>query len=96
MDVSKPRFEKYIFVCENQKEDGVCCAPQGSFLRETLKNAIKAKGLSSKIRVSRAGCLDVCEEGPNVLLMPDNIWFKKVEGKDIAKILDEALEGISR
>ena len=95
MDVSKPQFKKYIFVCENQKENGVCCAPQGSFLRETLKNAIKAKGLSSKIRVSRSGCLDVCEQGPNVLLMPDNVWFKNVKDKDIEVILKKALENMA-
>ena len=47
-------------------------------------------GLSDRIRVSRAGCLDACEEGPNILLMPDQIWFKKVKPEDLEEILRRA------
>ncbi len=92
MQTSKPHFEKYIFVCENKREEGDCCAPQGERLRELLKKAVKERDLGGLIRVSRSGCLDVCSQGPNVLLMPDNIWFKKVEEKDIGAIIDKAAE----
>ena len=88
MKVSKPVFEKYIFVCENEREAGDCCSAQGKIIREKLKQLVKEKGLSKKIRVSRAGCLDVCSEGPNVLVMPDNIWFKGVTESDIPGIIE--------
>ncbi len=95
MQVSKPKFEKYIFVCENKRADGECCAGKDSErLRELLKQAIQNKGLKGRIRVSRSGCLDVCSEGPNVLLMPDNIWFKEVSQQDIEGIIKTAVEGI--
>ena len=94
MNISKPQFEKYVFVCENHRDEGNCCAPQGFDLREALKKIIKDRGLAKKIRVSRSGCLDVCGEGPNVLLMPDNIWFKHVAEKDIEKIIEKAVQGI--
>ena len=71
MQTSAPAFQKYIFVCENEREEGRCCSPDGTKLRELLKQKVKELGLSKIIRVSRAGCLDVCSEGPNVLLMPD-------------------------
>ncbi len=88
VEKTKAKFQKYIFVCENKREDGrVCCMPQGEKIREALKKLVKEQGLSDKIRVSRAGCLDVCEEGPNVLVMPDNIWYRKVDVKDAAKII---------
>ena len=90
MQASKPTFQKYIFVCENERETGLCCNPTGAKLREKLKDMVKQKGLSQTIRVSRAGCLDVCDEGPNVLLMPDNVWFKHVRENDLEKILDVA------
>ena len=90
MHVSKPIFQKYIFVCENKREEGACCARAGERIRELLKDAVKEKGLASKIRVSRSGCLDVCEEGPNVILMPDNVWFKKVTVGDIERIIEIA------
>ena len=95
MQISKPHFLKYIFVCENKREEGACCGPRGGErLRELLKKAVKERGLADKVRVSRSGCLDVCSEGPNVLLMPDNIWFKHVEEKDVEAIIKQAVHGI--
>ena len=91
MELSKPHFLKYIFVCENQREEGACCAPEGSKLRELLKKTIKSGGFAEKIRVSRSGCLDVCSEGPNVLLMPDNVWFKHVSESDVEEIIKIAV-----
>ncbi len=90
MESSKPPFQKYFLVCENERESEACCMPQGTVIRQALKDLVKSEGLAKKIRVSRAGCLDVCAEGPNVLLMPDNIWFKKVTIGDIQGMLATA------
>ncbi len=95
METSKPHFAKYILVCENLREKGDCCGPEGSQLRETLKDLVKKKGLAGNIRVSRTGCQDVCSEGPNVLLMPDNVWFKRVRIEDIEAIVEKAAKGLS-
>ena len=94
METAKPQFIKYIFVCENERETGQCCAPEGLHLRELLKNQVKERGLSNKVRVSRSGCLDVCADGPNVLLMPDNIWFKRVNESNVDEIIQLAVKGI--
>lgn len=94
MQISKPQFKKYIFVCENKRPEGACCAEKGERIRELLKDAVKARGLARAVRVSRSGCQDVCAEGPNVLLSPDNLWFKRVEEKDVPAIVAKAAEGI--
>ena len=87
MEITTPRFTKHLFVCENEK-DGACCGKKGAVaLREALKKRVKELGLSERVRVSRSGCLDVCDEGPNVLLMPDNVWFKKVNFENVEEIL---------
>jgi (2Fe-2S) ferredoxin len=96
MEISSPKFLKYILVCENDRPEGDCCSVKGGRLRELLKEAVKARGLASKVRVSRTGCLDVCAEGPNVLVMPDNVWFRRVEEKDVDEILRKALEGVTK
>ena len=96
MEISKPHFSKYIIVCENLREKGDCCGPAGGRLRQALKDLVKEKGLAGNIRVSRSGCLDVCSEGPNVLLMPDNVWFKRVGINDIEAIVEKAAKGLDR
>ena len=89
MEKARASFSKDIFVCENERVDGAdCCGARGAEIREALKKKIKEKGLDREIRVSRAGCLDVCAEGPNVLLMPEQVWFKKVDIKDVDEIVD--------
>ncbi len=93
MEESKPAFEKYVFVCINERPAGERVSCGGTFcgkeLSDKLKEAVKAAGQAGRIRVSKSKCLDVCEEGANVLVYPDNIWFKKAEVADIPAILEK-------
>ena len=90
MEQSPASFSKYIFVCENERPEGACCGPEGAKIREALKARIKQMGLDGKVRVSRSGCVDVCSLGPNVLLMPESVWFKKVSIADVDAIIEKA------
>ena len=91
MDSSKPEFEKYVFVCVNERnpEQRVSCggASCGKELAAYLKEAVKKAGAADRIRVSKSMCMDVCEEGPNVLIYPDNTWLKHVALGDVPAIL---------
>ena len=93
MDSGKPAFEKYVFVCVNERAPGerVSCGATfcGKELLEKLKEAVKAAGQANRIRVSKSKCLDVCEEGANVLIYPDDIWLKHTELTDIPAILEK-------
>jgi (2Fe-2S) ferredoxin len=91
MKISKTQYEKYILVCENQRTDGSkCCGNQGAAIRELLKQTIKERGLAQKIRVSKSGCLDLCGQGPSVLLTPDLCWFQEVTPNDVERIIQQA------
>lgn len=71
-------FKKILFVCTNAREPGerVCCAWNGSVdLHANLKQWVKEQGLQRFIRVCKSGCMDRCEAGPNLLVMPDNQWI---------------------
>ena len=96
MEKAQPHFEKYVLVCENKRETGDCCGAQGERIRELLKKAVKDRGLSARIRVSRTGCLDVCSEGPNVLVAPDYVWFKGVRESDIETIVESLVNGLKK
>lgn len=95
MQISQSPFEKYVFVCEHERAEGDFCGVPGTQIREALKAKVKAEKLDRRVRVSRAGCLDACAEGPNVLIMPDNIWLKKVSAEDIGSILEVLKKNLS-
>jgi len=91
-------FERIVFVCVNErgKHDRICCAAgRGAEIYGKLKQAIKDIGLKGKVRVSKSGCMDVCEQGPNVMLFPDNVWFYDVDESDIPYIAARIAQGLS-
>lgn len=96
METAKPRFEKYLFVCTNQRTDGrPCCSPPdletGAKLKETLKTRVKELKLTHLVRVSSSGCQDNCTQGPNILITPDNVWLKGVSLSDVETIVQNYL-----
>ena len=79
MTPSKPPFSTYIFVCTKQRSSTEqCCGNQGNSIRDNLKTLIKKRKLHKHIRVNHAGCLGSCKTGPNVLVLPQNLWFENV------------------
>ncbi len=81
-------YNKIIFVCVNQKEgDKPCCAARGSVdLHAKLKEM--ARGLKG-VRVSKSGCLGRCDDGPNIMVFPDNVWYSGVQESDLEGILQD-------
>lgn len=84
--------KKIIYVCLNERDAGVCCAARGSTaIHAALKAAVKERGLNRQIRVSRSGCMDRCQQGPNVLVFPEGVWYSDVTEDDVETILNDAL-----
>jgi (2Fe-2S) ferredoxin len=40
-----------------------------------------------RIRINHAGCMNVCEHGPVMVVYPDGIWYKYETESDIEEIL---------
>lgn len=81
-------FERIIFVCVNERPAGedACAGRNSKPLQESLKAYVKQKGLKGRVRVSRVMCLGRCEVGPNIAIMPDNVWYAHVAPKDLDEI----------
>ncbi|MCP4640831.1 MAG: (2Fe-2S) ferredoxin domain-containing protein [bacterium] len=82
--------KKMVFVCANLREDGsrICCADGGGReLHAKLKEMVKNRRLRSKVRVCKSGCMDRCEQGPNVMVFPDDMWYSGVTEADLETIL---------
>jgi (2Fe-2S) ferredoxin len=89
MNELTPRpFERLILVCCNEREKGeAACANRGSAeFQKKLKEYAKSKGLQGRLRVSRSLCLGLCEKGPNICVMPDNVWHSGVTDQDLDEI----------
>jgi len=88
-------YRHHVFFCTNQRAPGeTCCnnhhaAEMQAYAKERIgKLGLKGKG---QIRINKAGCLDRCEEGPVLVVYPDETWYTYVDKADIDEIIDEHL-----
>lgn len=91
MSENKSYYERHIFFCLNQRDNGEdCCArhkAQAAFDR--CKSQAKALGLLGlgKVRVNKAGCLDRCAGGPIAVVYPEAVWYSYVDEDDVDEIV---------
>ncbi|MGD9730547.1 MAG: ferredoxin [Desulfamplus sp.] len=84
----------HILVCASFRPSGELkgkCHKKGSvdFL-PYLENEIIDRGLSDVI-VSSTCCLKMCDQGPVMVVYPQNTWYGGVESEDI---IDEILDSL--
>lgn len=58
-----------------------------------LKRLVKENKLRIQVRVNKAGCMELCETGPSVMVHPDNVWYQKVQVEDAKAIIEEHIMG---
>jgi len=93
-DQKLPEVKKlvaHIFVCTNERpvdHPRSCCqAKNAENLIACFKRELAQAGVAAQVRAQRAGCLDVCEYGPSMVIYPDNIWYGHVCEADVAEIV---------
>ena len=52
---------------------------------------MKEKGLNSRMRAQRTGCLDVCEQGPALVVYPEGVIYGGVTTADVNEIVEQHL-----
>ena len=65
-----PVYEKHVFVCTR----GEWCPSidgDGIGVHAALKEAVRAAGLSDRIRINHAGCFSQCGNGPMAVVYPE-------------------------
>ncbi len=87
------RYTRHIFVCTNRRKDddpkGSCAQKGSEEIRELFKRELHERGLKAKVRANKAGCLDVCEHGPNVVIYPEGVWYSRVKKEDVVEIIEK-------
>jgi (2Fe-2S) ferredoxin len=91
-------YKQHLFFCTNQREEGAerpCCANGGSKqLLQYAKKQVQARDMNGpgKVRVSSAGCLGRCEQGPAVVVYPEGIWYTCMDESDVDAIIETHLQ----
>ncbi len=95
MKESKVPYKKMIFVCTHTREgESACSNPErgkncGMELVELLREEVKKRGLKGKIRVAKSGCMDLCAQGPNIMVFDGKgsyEWHSHVTQEDIPEL----------
>ena len=90
-------YDKHVFFCTNQREDGEdCCGNHGAQkARDYVKDKVKELDISSRqnnIRINTAGCMNRCDEGPVVVVYPEGIWYTFKDERDLDEIIEVHLK----
>jgi len=90
------KFKRYIFICTNVRPPehprGSCGGKGSMEIVERLKYLLREEKLNLEIRATHCGCMEICENGPNLLVHPDNIWYQKVSLEDLPEIIESHLK----
>ena len=88
-------FKHHVFFCCNQRSEGEsCCNNLGATEAQTYAKdriaQLKLKG-PGKVRINKAGCLDRCDEGPVMVIYPEETWYSFIDNEDLDEIIQEHL-----
>ena len=84
--------KKYVLVCTNERAPdhpkGSCLHCDSVEVRSLLKDELEKQNLKGKARILGTTCMDTCEHGAVLCVMPDNIWYGGVRVQDVKEIID--------
>lgn len=84
---ARPAYEKTIVI-----SSGTCGQASGSLLIvEAVREELKKRKLKEKTGVKITGCHGFCELEPNIIIYPEEIFYKNLEPEDISKIIEETI-----
>ncbi|MBI4686363.1 MAG: (2Fe-2S) ferredoxin domain-containing protein, partial [Nitrospirae bacterium] len=85
----KTPFICHVFVCTHSRGGArkACADNNSPVTLDKLKQLVSEKGWKGKVKVSPSGCLGPCDEGPNVMIYPQGVWFSEVSSEDAGQIV---------
>ena len=86
-------FRHHVFVCTQEKPEGVTSCPSGGSLRvlQALERELDSQGLDDEVQVTTCGCLGLCDDGPILITYPEGVWYHKVKAEDVPEIVGSHL-----
>jgi len=82
------KYSKTVTICAGTG----CCASGCLEVLTELEKELKNKKLTNKIKIRATGCHGFCEQGPLLVIEPNNIFYRHVKPKDVPEIVSSTLE----
>lgn len=93
-----PRVRVHFLVCTNKRAEGhplPSCGARGSAdVFEAFTQGLARRGFPSGVKATATGCLTPCQEGPNVVVYPEGVWYAGVTPADVPALLAAHLDGV--
>lgn len=85
-------FEKLFLVCTGERCNNAARGDErGEIIRAELKDLNKAMGRKTTVRVCAVSCLDLCDDGPNLVVQPGGDLFSGVTRESSKRIYREVM-----
>lgn len=87
-------YERHVLVCVSSRPALVGASCGGSGAPELLmafQAAVSQQGLANQVLVTGSTCLGPCEEGVNVVVYPEGVWYRNVSKGDVEEIVRDHL-----
>ena len=69
-----------------------CVASGADEVIEAFKNEIEQEGLAATVNTKGTGCPGFCEQGPVVVIYPEEICYLQVKPEDVPEIVDQTIK----
>ena len=79
------KYKMHILVCGGPG----CSASKSEQIAANLRSHLQQEGLEKEVNVVLTGCFGFCEAGPIIKIMPDNVFYVKVQPEDAKEIVNE-------
>ncbi|MFZ2358396.1 MAG: (2Fe-2S) ferredoxin domain-containing protein [Anaerolineae bacterium] len=85
------QYRQHVFICTN----GPYCSFDGDSegLLKRLKQRVAEAGLTAEVRINRAGCLNQCGHGINLVVYPEDVWYCGAQASDADAIFEQHIVG---
>jgi (2Fe-2S) ferredoxin len=82
-------FKKQLLMCTASH----CMQKGANQVASRLRLELKRKGMDHEILANTCDSIEICDLGPNIVVLPDNIIYRNVQMKDVPKIIRSLQDG---